>query len=99
MTNYFWLICITFLLNLKVFTESELILCSKNVSRIHVCKKQANHRPNVTPYPRLCVIKPVVDIKDILNINVEKKTITVYLYIILQWIDDSLSYAIPEGEE
>ena len=80
-------------------TESSLILCSEKVSRVQICKKETNYRPNITPYPRLCVIKPVVDIKDILDINLEKKTITVYLYIILQWIDNSLSYAIPEGEE
>ena len=87
------------LMNLSVFIECDLILCAEKVSRVQICKKEANYRPNITPYPRLCVIKPVVDIKDILDINLEKKTITVYLYIILQWIDNSLSYAIPEGEE
>ena len=97
--NSFLLVFIVLLLNLSVFVKSDLILCSEKVSRVQICKKETNYRPNITPYPRLCVIKPVVDIKDILDINLEKKTITVYLYIILQWIDNSLSYAIPEGEE
>ena len=97
--KYFLLVLLVLLLNLKVFIKSDLILCSEKVSRVQICKKEANYRPNITPHPRLCVIKPVVDIKDILDINVDKKTITVYLYIILQWIDNSLSYAIPEGEE
>ena len=80
-------------------TESSLILCSEKVSRVQVCQNKGTYRPNVTPYPRLCVVKPVVDIKDVLDIDPEKKTITVYLYIILQWVDDGLNYAVPEGEE
>ena len=37
--------------------------------------------------------------KDIIDINHERNLITVYTYIIVQWTDPEISYAVPEGHE
>ena len=92
------LIAFSFLPFIQV-SKSSLILCSEKVSRVQVCQNKASYRPNIPPTPRICVISPVVDVKDILDVDTEKKTITIHLYIILQWMDDGLNYAIPDGKE
>ena len=41
-------------------------------------------------------INPIVDIKDILAIDEDDKSMTVDIYIIMKWIDPQISYVGPE---
>ena len=39
----------------------------------------------------------MVDIKDVIDIDEEKQTMTIYIYMSLSWADDSLKVVSPPG--
>ena len=68
-------------------THAELKLCTENVTKSQICKKSIKYRANSTPKPLPTVIKSVIDLKNILAIDPEKKTMTVDIYLVMEWID------------
>ena len=49
------------------------------------------------PRPLPLTINPIVDIKDILAIDEDDKSMTVDIYIIMKWVDPQITYVGPEG--
>ena len=80
-----------------VFVES-LKPCSRNVTKVELCTNERNYKSTAcTPLP--CKINPIFDMKDILSIDNHKNTITFNIYIILEWIDERIDFAVPEGQK
>ena len=80
-----------------VFVES-LKPCSRNVTKVELCTNERNYKSTAcTPLP--CKINPIFDMKDILSIDNDKNTITFNIYIILEWIDERIDFAVPEGQK
>ena len=95
--------------NLQVCPENatKTFICSKNVDhspfRYTNCKEKElqfiihlNYR---VPRPVPRNISCIVDIKDILEVNEDQKTITIYLYLIMEWIDPQLKVVGPSGKK
>ena len=95
--------------NLQVCPENatKTFICSKNVDhspfRYVKCKEKdlqfiihSNYR---VPRPVPRNISCIVDIKDILEVNEDQKTITIYLYLIMEWIDPHLKVVGPSGKK
>ena len=52
-----------------------------------ICKLSKEFRNNFAPQPHPCVVTPIVDLRNILKVLPESKTITVDIHIILYWND------------
>ena len=68
-------------------THAELKLCTENVTKSQICKKSIKYRANSTPKPWPTVVKSVIELKNILAIDPDKKTMTVDIYLIMEWVD------------
>ena len=84
--------CIYFFTNEALGLQS----CSEEPTKPNFCQKVQDYRPQDPP-PPLRIITTVLDIKDILEVNVEEKSMTISVNLILKWVDPRLSYHGPEG--
>ena len=75
----------------SILVKAELKLCSENVTKSQVCKKSLKYRANSTPKPWPLVLKSIVDLKNILAIDPDKKTMTADIYLIVEWIDPEIN--------
>ena len=73
----------------------DLKLCSNSkVESIELCKKSNDYRPNVGP-DKPTFYDLIIDLKNIIDVDQNKNTITAYVYIITQWNDSRIDYAQP----
>ena len=81
---------ISFIVLLSIFTQSlqEILVCDQltSESETQFCKVS----DSVVYPPPYYIIQPVIDILDISEINEDKKTITVYLQLFLEWNDTAI---------
>ena len=84
---------------LNIANCNGLVLCSETVSALQLCKREKSYKPNAIPKPTPRPIDIIIDLKDIIDIDHERNLLTVYTYIIVQWTDPEISYAVPEGHE
>ena len=90
---------ITYILTLLLYLNfcstslvyAELKLCSENVTKSQICKKSIKYRANSTPKPWPIILKSIVDLKNILEIDPDKKTMTADIYLIIEWIDPEIN--------
>ena len=90
---------ITYILTLLLYLNfcstslvyAELKLCSENVTKSQICKKSIKYRANSTPKPWPIILKSIVDLKNILAIDPDKKTMTADIYLIIEWIDPEIN--------
>ena len=76
-----------------------LRLCSNAiVESIELCKKSNDYRPNVGP-DKPTFYDLILDLKNIIDVDQNKNTITAYVYIITQWNDSRIDYAQPVDEQ
>ena len=96
--NFVVFITILILFNL---VNGELKLCTqtKVSSTNQLCKKMESKRPNWPPEPRPVLITPIVNIKDILDIDPNMKTLTVFIELILLWKDFEISVLKGKGHQ
>ena len=73
--------------------------CSEEVSQTGLCTNQSNYQNTEPCYPRPCKLNPIIDIRDVLSIDTEENTITYHIYIVLEWIDERIQLAVPEGQQ
>ena len=73
-----------------------LILCSnnKNVESMQICKKSNNYRANAGP-EQPTFYDLIIDLKNIIEVDHNKNTMTAYVYIITQWNDSRLNFSYP----
>ena len=75
----------------SILVKAELKLCSENVTKSQICKKSIKYRANSTPKPWPVTLKSIVDLKNILAIDPDKKTMTADIYLIVEWIDPEIN--------
>ena len=96
--NKFSIICISVLFLICPNESSNIPYCSnKQSERIRICKKDNNHKTNRPPKPHPIIVIPTLDLKDLHDVDVERETITVYVKILLQWEDFSISVITPNN--
>ena len=89
--HYFFTLLIYFNFYGSILVKAELKLCSENVTKSQICKKSIKYRANSTPKPWPVSLKSIVDLKNILAIDPDKKTMTADLYLIVEWIDPEIN--------
>ena len=62
-----------------------------------ICKRFQDHCPVCPPKPYPVEVTAVLDLKDVLEINANKKTMTVLTNIILTWKDEGISVFVPNN--
>ena len=77
--------------------QAKLKLCSDPVDEIQLCKYQNEYRANDPPNPKPVILTPILTIQNVLNIDHDKKSITLYFTIELHWKESRLNVSIPEG--
>ena len=82
----------------KVSGEGLRLCSNSNVESIELCKKSNNYRPNVGP-DKPTFYDVIIDLKNIIDVDQNKNTITAYVYIITQWNDSRLDYAQPDDNK
>ena len=75
----------------SILVKAELKLCSENVTKSQICKKSIKYRANSTPKPWPVSLKSIIDLKNILAIDLDKKTMTADIYLIVEWIDPEIN--------
>ena len=89
--NYFFTLLFYFNFYGSILVKAELKLCSENVTKSQICKKSIKYRANSTPKPWPVSLKSIVDLKNILAIDPDKKTMTADIYLIAEWIDPEIN--------
>ena len=69
----------------------DLDFCNVNPNITKLCKKFADYRANLTPRPWPTIIIPTVDLKSVIDVDENKKTMTVYLFLVTCWFDHEIS--------
>ena len=94
--NNFAIICTSVIFLICPNESSNIPFCSNNQSeRIQICKKDNNHKTNRPPKPHPISVIPILNLEDLHDVDVERETITVYVTILLQWEDFSISVTMP----
>ena len=94
--NNFAIICTSVIFLICPNESSNIPYCSNNQSdRIQICKKDNNHVTNRPPKPYPIKVIPILDLKDVHDVDVERETLTVYVKIVLWWEDFSISVITP----
>ena len=65
--------------------QFELPLCHENIPNATICKLEDHYDPFLPPLPWPVLVKPTVFIKEISNVDVEAKTISLFLEIFVTW--------------
>ena len=87
----------------KIHAEEELKLCSEPVSKIQLCKKKDDYVANAPPRilsftdPKPLTLTPILNLHNVLEIDHDEKSITLYFTIDMEWIDSEIGVSTPEG--
>ena len=76
-----------------------LKLCNESVTITQLCKKFENYRPSATPRPTPLLLTPIIDFKNVLEIEPDKKTMTVYINFIMHWVDEEIYVNPSNGQK
>ena len=76
-----------------------LILCTEEVLVTQLCKKEENYDPSMPPRPHPANVTAVLDLKSVLDVDADKKTVTVYVYLIMIWTNFEIDVNYPPGKE
>ena len=83
--------------------NAELKLCSEPVDKTQLCKRMENYVANMPPWNETsdnpAILTPIIYLEDILEIDHDKKSITIYVTIDMEWIDSEIGVSYPEGFE
>ena len=93
------LVIVTFFgIILKVATlERNLESCSQLTNVTKLCRKNADYNPWAAPKPWPANVTPTVDLKNVIDVDQDKKSLTVYLYLITYWYDSEIFVHAPDG--
>ena len=77
----------------------DLDFCNTKTNLTKLCKKSGHYRPNLVPKPWPTMVTPYVDLKSVIDVDENKKTMTVYLYLVTYWFDQEISVNNPNVTE
>ena len=98
------LVVILFLWNTIIIVNAELKLCSEPVNKIQLCKRMDNYIANKPPRKlnytdTPAILTPIIYLENVLEIDHDKKSITIYVTIDMEWVDSEIGVSYPEGIE
>ena len=73
--------------------------CSESVPITQLCNRFENYRANTAPKPWPVIVNPILDFKNILEIESDEKTMTVYINFIMNWIDQEIYVNPADGKK
>ena len=79
--------------------EGKLFNCAENSNETIICTRNADYKSDRVPRPIPRNISSIIDVKDIIGINENEKTMTIYLHLIMEWEDPQLDVKGPEGNK
>ena len=89
-----FLLVLIFVIKVK---GDSLILCSdETAARMQPCKKSHSYRSNSGP-EQPTFYDLIFDLKNIIEVDHDKNTMTAYVYIITKWNDSRLNFSYPNG--
>ena len=75
------------LLTLFIHIEGKLLKCAEKSNKTIICTRNVDYKSDRVPRPIPRDITSIIDVKDIIGINENEKTITIYLHLIMEWED------------
>ena len=78
---------------------NSLPSCSANVSSVQLCEKSGE---TFLPYKVPKAPRPIdiiVDVKNVISVDHNKNTFSIYVYMITQWTNPSISFVAPKGQK
>ena len=84
---------------LSLVNGKGLDFCNTKTNITKLCKKSGDYAPNKVPKPWPTLVTPYVDLKSVIDVNENKKTMTVYLYLVTYWYDQEISVNNPNVKE
>ena len=96
-----WHILFNYLLIILCVAQEnlELELCEVETDVAKLCKKYEDYRPNDTPKPLPTIVTPYVDLKSVIDVSEDKKSLTLYIYLVTHWYDKEVSVHTPNGKQ
>ena len=83
-----------------IITKAELKFCSESVKRIQLCKMKDNYRVNGPPKSfstNPTILTPILNLQNILDVDHDKKYMTIYFTIETHWNNPDIGVSTPEG--
>ena len=97
------LVAIFFLWITITTVNAELKLCSEPVNKTQLCKRMDSYVANMPPWNENsdtpAILTPILYLENILEIDHDKKSITIYVTIDMEWVDSEIGVSYPEGFE
>ena len=91
------LILLFYAITLFVTINGDLKLCSEKVSVSQLCKTEPDYQPNRPSPPYPLIINSYLDFRSVLDIDPDKKTITINIFMIMEWIEPKMLLNVPSG--
>ena len=82
---------------IQINESKDIPYCSEQSERIQLCKNNLEHSPNRPPKPYPVLVNATIDLKDVLNVDADMETITVFAKIVLMWHDFGISVITPNN--
>ena len=92
-------VLLIYIYNCWTVALGDLKLCSQPTNVTKLCKKMGNYKANSAPKPWPVIVTPIVDLKNVLDVDQDKKSLTIYVYLITQWIDPEIFVHTPDEIE
>ena len=87
------------ILTIFIATEGMLLKCPQKSNKTIICTRNIDYKSDRVPRPIPRDITSIIDVKDIIGINENEKTMTIYLHLIMEWEDPQLDVIGPEGNK
>ena len=71
--------------------ELKLPFCDQDIPNATICKVEEHYDPFIPPLPWPVLVKPTIFIKEISNVDVEAKSISLFLEIFVTWKEKRIS--------
>mgnify|MGYP001195437232 FL=1 len=71
--------------------QFELPFCHENIPNATICKLEDHYDPFLPPLPWPVLVKPTIFIKEISNVDVEAKSISLFLELFVSWKDSRIT--------
>ena len=75
----------------------ELVKCSDLKQKDQLCAKADNYDKTKVPGTIPTKLTPVMNIYDVTEVDEYKNSVTIYVQIIVKWIDERLSYELENN--
>ena len=90
---------------IPAIVEAKLKLCSEPVNEIQLCKQKIGYRANVPPritsltdiWGKPVILTPILNMQNVVDVDHDKKSMTLYFTIEMNWNESRIDVSTPEG--